>query len=56
MFVGPHVISNGHVINRYRLIARGRLPQKIAEFRMLFKDQLEIRLTGGREGHLEDYY
>ena len=27
---------------------------KIAEFRMISKDQLEIRLTGEREGHLED--
>ncbi len=27
---------------------------KIAEFRALFKDQLEVRLTGEREGHLED--
>ena len=27
---------------------------KIVEFRMLLKDQLEIRLTGEREGHYED--
>jgi len=27
---------------------------KVAEFRMLFKDQLGIRLAGEREDHLED--
>ncbi len=30
--------------------------QKVAEFRMLLKDQLEIRLTGEREGHYENLF
>jgi hypothetical protein len=29
-------------------------PSKIVEFRMLLKDQLEIRFTREREGHYED--
>jgi hypothetical protein len=29
---------------------------KVAEFRMLFKNQLEIRLIAEREGHLEDVF